>query len=168
MGINPSTTPQTFSWAINTENLKPGTVVAYKSYAQNIDGNWGQTELKTFKIERNGETTTLTNTISKTTTISGTKSTQTCSLEGDPCRSDEHCCHGYCCEGVCSSSECKEPLGVLKYLIAMPVIIVLVLIVVLMRSSSNRKEDEYERLKEKWNRRFFNGKTEKDIMWYDE
>jgi hypothetical protein len=146
MGITPLAKPQTFNWTIKTQNLKPGSVIAYKSYAQGVDGEWSETELKMFSV---GSASSISTTTIRPTT--GTTIPQ-CNLERDACKTNENCCYGYCCDGFCSSSECKEPLGLLKYLIAIPVFVVIGLIIVWMRSSRRTEEDEFERLKEKWSR----------------
>ena len=152
MGI-PFPNKQTFSLEVNTKNLEPGSVVAYKSYAQNTDGNWGETELKIFSVDSG--TTTLSTT---TTTRPPVVTIPPCASEGDPCISDDDCCSGYyCCENVCSSSQCAVRLGDYWYLIAIPVLVVIVLVVVWMKSRGSeetvREEDEFEQLKEKWSRR---------------
>jgi len=162
MGI-PFPNKQTFSLEVNTKNLEPGSVVAYKSYAQNTDGNWGETELKTFSVESG--TTTYGMTTHETTTLTPPP---TCSLEGDPCKFDEHCCYGYCCSGICSSSECKEELGFWWYLITIPIFIAIILIIYWMKSSreteeTETEEDEFEKLKEKWGGRFLMMESLKNI-----
>jgi len=137
------TAPQTFSWMIPTENLKTGSVVAYKSYAQGVEGNWEETELKSFRVES----------IVTTTTHELVTTTQVCSPEGGACRLNKHCCSGYCCDGVCSSVECRVRLGFnYWYLILIVVFVTVVLIVVLFRFPRKTSEDEFERLKEKWSR----------------
>jgi len=142
MGI-PSPNKQTFSLEINTENLEPGSVVAYKSYAQDTDKNWGETEVRYFSVESVTDSTSTT-----TTTI---PPPTTCIQEGGACRLDKQCC-----SELCSSGICHEKLGPnLWYLIAIPVIVVIVLVIVWMKStktSERVEEDEFERLKEKWNR----------------
>lgn len=62
LGAAPMRAPRTFKLTIPAENLKPGSVVAYKSYAQDVEGNWEETEMRYFKVEGEAKMTTSTTT----------------------------------------------------------------------------------------------------------
>ena len=121
LGIQPK--KETFSYIIPTRNLREGMIIAYRSYAEDVEGNWKATDLKYFKV----------NPISSSTEFSTQKTSTTQPIKGE--------------------SILDKLYWPVVITLLLTLFIFLYLLVSGKQVEREEEEDEFEKLKEKWSRK---------------